>query len=174
VSDDFAMTNALEQAGKPALFCPECLAATIHPWTGSSLLEFTNRQMLITRAYSPRRWILGAIAHGGYALTLIYSAIVILATMIGGDPWFQLALLALVIPILAMLKGAVRTIAVSELLTEWKAALKKWAWVWTALAPFVSFLFAWNFIASLASRKIRWRGIRYELISPNQTRILKR
>jgi hypothetical protein len=129
--------------------------------------------MLITRVYSPRRWILGAIAHGGYALTVIYAAIVILATMIGGDPWFQLALLALVIPILAMLKGAVRTIAVSELLPEWKAALQKWAWVWIALAPFVSFLFAWNFIASLASRKVRWRGIHYELVSPNQTRILK-
>ena len=173
VSDDFAMTYALEQAGKPVLFRPECLAATIHPWTGSSLLEFTNRQMLITRVYSPRRWILGAIAHGGYALTVIYAAIVILATMIGGDPWFQLALLALVIPILAMLKGAVRTIAASELLPEWKAALQKWAWVWIALAPFVSFLFAWNFIASLASRKVRWRGIHYELVSPNQTRILK-
>jgi ceramide glucosyltransferase len=174
VSDDFAMTYALEQAGKPALFCPECLAATVHPWTGSILLEFTNRQMLITRVYSPRRWILGAVAHGSYALTLIYSAIVILATMIGGDPWFQLALLVLVIPILAMLKGAVRTIAVSELLPEWKAALQKWAWVWIALAPFVSLLFAWNFIASLASKKVRWRGIRYELVSPNQTRILKR
>ena len=174
VSDDFAMTYALEQAGKPARFCPECLAATIHPWTGLSLLEFTNRQMLITRVYSPRRWILGAMAHGGYALTLIYSAIVILVTMIGGDPWFQLALLALLIPILAMLKGAVRTIAVGELLPEWKEALREWAWVWTALAPFVSFLFAWNFVASLVTRRIRWRGIRYELVSPNQTRILKR
>jgi uncharacterized membrane protein len=118
--------------------------------------------------------MLGAIAHGGYALTLIYAGIVILATMIGGDPWFQLALLALVIPLLAMLKGALRTLAVDELLPEWKAALNRWAWVWTALAPFVSFLFAWNFILSLAGRRIRWRGVRYELISPNQTRILTR
>ena len=34
VSDDFAMTDALE-AGKPIVFCPECLAATLHPWTGT-------------------------------------------------------------------------------------------------------------------------------------------
>ena len=52
MSDDFAMTYALEKAGKPALFCPECLAATLHPWTGKSLQEFTNRQMIITRVYS--------------------------------------------------------------------------------------------------------------------------
>lgn len=31
VSDDFAMTRALEQAGKPIVFVPECLAATLHP-----------------------------------------------------------------------------------------------------------------------------------------------
>ena len=174
VSDDFAMTYALEQAGKPALFCPECLAATAHPWTGKSLLEFTNRQMIITRVYSQRRWLLGAIAHGGYALTLIYAGFVILLTMISGDPWMQLVLLTLAIPLLATLKGGLRTIAVTELLPEWKGALREWAWVWTALAPFVSFLFAWNFIASVATRRIRWRGIRYELISPNETRILKR
>jgi ceramide glucosyltransferase len=174
VSDDFAMTYALEQAGKPVLFCPECLAATLHPWTGTSLLEFTNRQMLITRIYSPRRWGLGAAAHAGYSLTLIYAAFVILIMMADGDPWAQLALMALVIPLLAILKGAVRTIAVIELLPEWKAKLNEWAWVWTVLAPFVSFLFTWNFIVSSVTRRIRWRGIRYELIAPNITHILKR
>ena len=49
-------------------------------------------------------------------------AIVILITMIDGDPWMQLVLLAFVIPLLATLKGAVRTIAVIELLPEWKDA----------------------------------------------------
>ena len=35
------------------------------------------------------------------------------------------------------------------------------------LAPIVSFLFAWNFLASLVTKRIHWRGIRYELVSPN-------
>jgi len=29
-----------------------------------------------------------------------------------------------------------------------------------------------NFFTSLLSRRIRWRGIRYELISQNETRVL--
>jgi hypothetical protein len=29
-----------------------------------------------------------------------------------------------------------------------------------------------NFFASLLGRRIRWRGIDYELISPEQTRVL--
>jgi ceramide glucosyltransferase len=174
VSDDFAITRALNEAGKPIVFCPECLAATPHPWTGTELLEFTTRQVVITRVYSPRMWALGMVSHLAYSLTLIYAFIVILTAMIGSDPWGQLALMALIAPLLAAMKGAMRTIAVSEVLPEWKAKLQEWGWAWMALAPVVPFLFSWNFIQSLLTKKIRWRGIRYELVSVNETRILKR
>jgi ceramide glucosyltransferase len=174
VSDDFALTRALNEAGKPIVFCPECLAATPHPWTGTELLEFTTRQVVITRVYSTRMWALGMVSHLAYSLTLIYAFIVILTAMIGSDPWGQLALMALVAPLLAAMKGAMRTIAVSEVLPEWKAKLQEWGWAWMALAPIVPFLFSWNFIQSLLTKKIRWRGIRYELVSSNETRILKR
>jgi ceramide glucosyltransferase len=174
VSDDFALTNALEAAGKSIVFCPECLAATPHPWTGSSLLEFTNRQILLTRVYSPKRWLMAMLGHMSYCLTLLYAAFVILASMVTGDPWFNLLLITLVVPLLAAMKGAIRTIAVGELLPEWKPQLNQWSWAWTVLAPFVSFLFSWNFIASLLSRRTRWRGIRYELVSPSITRVLTR
>jgi len=174
VSDDFAMTNALNHAGKAIVFCPECLAATPHPWTGTELLEFTTRQIVITRVYSPQRWLMGMISHLTYCVTLIYAAVVVLAEMIAGDPWGQLALLTLAIPLLAAMKGALRTMAVNEMLPEWKGKLSEWAWVWMALAPIVPFLFSWNFLQSLMTKRIKWRGIRYELVSPNATRILKR
>jgi ceramide glucosyltransferase len=173
-SDDLAMTQALEDARKPIVFCAECLAPTLHPWTGKSLLEFTSRQMLITRVYSRKRWVMGAVAHWAYSLTLLYAAAVISIQATGGDTWLQLALIALVIPMLAAMKGAVRAVAVDELLPQWRGALKKWSWVWMTLAPIVPFLFAWNFVASLTSNRIRWRGIRYELVSPTTTRILSR
>jgi ceramide glucosyltransferase len=173
-SDDFALTHALEQAGKPIFFCPECMAATLHPWTGTELLEFTTRQIVITRVYSPRRWLLGMISHLGYSLTLIYAFFVILGSMMDGDPWGQLALLALAVFLLSAMKGAMRTAAVNDLLPEWKAKLQEWGWVWIALAPIVPFLFSWNFLSSLVTKQIRWRGIRYELVSPSMTRILKR
>ena len=174
ISDDFALTRALEAAGKPIVFCPECLAATPHPWTGATLLEFTNRQILVTRVYAPRRWAMGMAAHLSYVVTLIFAVFVILAQMADGDPWINLALVALVIPFLAVLKGALRTIAVGEMLPEWKAPLGEWSWVWTALAPIVPFLFTWNFINSLISRRTRWRHVLYELVSPSVTRVLQR
>ena len=173
VSDDFALTRALEADGKPIIFCPECLAATPHPWTGATLLEFTNRQILVTRVYAPRRWAMGAAAHLSYSLTLIYAAFVIFSMMAAGDPWMQPALMTLVVVLLPAMKGALRTIAVSEMLPEWKSQLGQWSWVWTALAPVVPFLYSWNFIASLLTKRTRWRNIRYELVSPSVTRVLK-
>lgn len=174
LSDDFALTSALEHHGKRILFCPECIAPTLHPWTGKDLLEFTNRQISITRVYSSKRWALGALAHLGYSLTLVYALLTVLTAIISGDPWLQFALLAMVVPLLAAIKGAIRSVAISDALPEWKAKLNEWGWVWTFLAPVVPFLFAWNFLASLLSKTIRWRGIRYEMISPTMTRVLHR
>jgi len=173
LSDDFAMTGALEAVNLPIVFCPECLAATLHPWTGTQLIEFTNRQIQITRAYSPRRWQMGALAHLSYSLTLIFAFLFTFSTMVDGDPWVQLALITLVVPLLAVMKGVIRTIAVNELLPEWRGKLREWGWVWSLMAPIVPFLFSWNFILSLVSKRIRWRGIRYELIAANQVRILR-
>lgn len=174
VSDDLAMTNALNQAGKAIVFCPECLAPTLHPWTNASLIEFTGRQILLTRVYSPRRWRLGALAHLSYCGTLIFAAFAIIATMFNGDPWLQLLLPALGIPLLAAMKGAVRAVVIGDLLPDCRARLQEWSWVLPALAPVVPFLFSWNFISSLLSRRIRWRGVSYELVSPSLTRILPR
>lgn len=174
LSDDFALTTALEQQGKAIVFCPECMAATLHPWTGKELMEFTNRQISITHVYSSKRWALGALAHLGYSLTLLYAVITVLTAIISGDPWIQLALIAMAIPLLAAVKGAIRTLAIGEALPEWKGKLNEWGWVWTFLAPVVPFLFAWNFLSSLLSKTIRWRGIRYEMVSPTVTNVLKR
>jgi len=173
LSDDFAMTSALEAIGLPIIFCPECLAATFHPWTGPQLLEFTNRQIQITRVYSPRRWTIGAAAHLSYSITVLYALWFMLSEMLEGDPWLQLALIIMVIPLLAIMKGVIRTIAVNELLPEWRSTLREWGWVWSLLAPIVPFLYSWNFIISLVSKKVRWRGIRYEMVSPGVTHILK-
>lgn len=174
LSDDFALTRALHDAAKPILFCPEGMGATLHPWSGKELLSFTNRQIVITRVYSHRRWVLGMMSHLSYALTFCYGLFVIFATMFSGAPWGQLAVLEIAPLLLAAMKGAIRTAAVDQMLPEWKARLAGWNWVWIALAPLVSFLFSWNFLASLTTRRIRWRGIRYELVSPSVTRILTR
>ena len=53
LSDDFALTNVLKEAKMPIFFVPQCLTATVEDCKFSELLEFTTRQMKITRVYSP-------------------------------------------------------------------------------------------------------------------------
>ena len=51
VSDDFSLTHALRQSGLPNLFAPECIVPTLFDCNAAGLLEFTNRQIVITRVY---------------------------------------------------------------------------------------------------------------------------
>ena len=173
VSDDLALTNALRNDGRGIEFVPECLAPTPYATTWSELLEFTNRQIILTRVYSPKMWQSGAIAHFSYVISFLAALTITCSKFVSGDPWISLAVFTLLIPLLAAMKGALRTIAITELLPEWKVKMHEWSWSWTVLAPVVPFLFFWNFCVSLATRQIRWRGFRYRLISVNQTEILR-
>jgi hypothetical protein len=46
------------------------------------------------------------------------------------------------------------------------------SWIYIILSIFVPYLYIVNFTFSLVGRRLRWRGIEYELISPEQTRVL--
>jgi len=71
---------------------------------------------------------------------------------------------------LAAIRGTLRLAAVLDLLPEWRDTLLAYAWAWTLLAPVVPFVYLYNAAVAAFSRKIRWRGIRYELVSAHQTR----
>jgi ceramide glucosyltransferase len=172
VSDDWALTGALERAGLPIRFVPECLAPTLHDVSIEKLFEFTNRQMILTRVYSPRRWGYAALVHLSYCVTLCFAALTMLNRMLTGDSWMGMFLLTFLVILLAAAKGALRSVAIQEVLREWRAKCDECSWALVALAPFVPFVFLWNFLVSAFERRIRWRGLRYELISPNQTRVL--
>ncbi len=97
-----------------------------------------------------------------------------ISNLAAGAPAVQLLLLASLPPVLSMGRGVLRLAAIMEVLPEWKTKLLADGWIWTFLAAIAPFLALWNTTVALFSRKIRWRGIRYELISPGKTRILTR
>lgn len=174
VSDDLAMTRALRQAGLPILFAPECLVPAMFDCNAAGLVEFTNRQIVITRVYESRLWSLGGLAHLLYCGSVLLGIGLFFGNLITGAPAAQLLLLAMVPPVLSMARGVLRLAAVMELLPDWKSQLLAGGWIWTFLAAVVPFLALWNTVVALFTRQIRWRGIRYELLSPGQTRILTR
>lgn len=172
VSDDFALTRALRQAGRPIHFVPECLVPTLHDADFRGLIAFTNRQIIITRVNAPRLWALAALAHLLHCGTLLLGLGLALAAWLAGGPAVHILLLTLVAALLAAIKGYLRLVAAIELLPACKEKLLAYGWAWTLLAPLVPFLYSWNSLVAASARRIVWRGVRYELISPNQTRIL--
>ncbi len=174
VSDDFSLTLALRQAGCSILFAPECMVPTMFDCNLAALLEFTNRQIIITRVYEPRLWRLGGLGHALYCGSILSGTGLFLYNLVTGAPAVHLLLLALLPPVLSMTRGVLRLPAIMEVLPDWKSKLLGDSWVWTFLAAAVPFLALWNTVVAIFSREIRWRGIRYKLLSPGQTRILSR
>jgi len=172
VSDDYSMTRALRQAGRRIHFVPECLVPALHDTDFHGLIEFTNRQIIITRVYAPNLWALALAAHGFYCVAVLLGLGLLLGSWLSGGIGFHILLLVLAVPLLAGAKGYLRLMAVVDLLPAWKGKLLQYGWAWTLLAALVPFVYFWNSLVAMFTRRIIWRGALYELISPDQTRIL--
>ena len=69
-----------------------------------------------------------------------------------------------------MMRSSVRVAGVTEVLSSLRSQIMGQAWIYILLTVFIPFFYVVNFVMSLVTRKIRWRTITYELISPTQTR----
>jgi len=137
-------------------------------------MEFTNRQILITRVYSPQIWMRAGLTHLLFSATMLLGVFVTLKNLFTGHPATQFAALIFLPLLLAAIRGAIRVTAAQEILSSLKSQIQQQAWIHLLIGVWIPCLYCANFISSACTRIIRWRGIRYELISPQQTRILTR
>ena len=74
---------------------------------------------------------------------------------------------------LSSIRSGIRLVGVTEALPAARAQIMGQAWIYIGLTVLVPFLYLVNFVNSLVTRKIRWRGMAYELMGPEQTRIVR-
>jgi len=172
VSDDYSLTRALERNGRSIIFLPECLTLSYVETNFEGLLEFTNRQILITRVYANKMWTSALFIHLLYCATLLLGSVLILEDSLAQRPAFHLVTLTFLPLLLSSIRGAIRLVGVTEALPAARSQITGQAWIYVGLTVFVPFLYLVNFVNSLVTRKIRWRGVAYELVSPQQTKIL--
>jgi ceramide glucosyltransferase len=174
VSDDFTMTRILHEAKLPIHFVPACLVPSVEDCTVKELLEFTNRQLKITRVYAPNLWqpvLIGSLLF--CAIFFSGIAIVIGRGILGLGSLVPL-LMTLLIYALGAAKAYIRLRAVSIALVDYGKQLMKSLPAHLVLWPAASLLFLINAIAAAGSRRISWRGITYDLKSPNEAVIIAR
>jgi len=172
VSDDYSLTRALERNNRSIVFIPECLIPSYVETDFEGLLEFTNRQVLITRVYAEKVWAATVVTHLLYGMTLLLGVILILSNFFEQRPAFHIATLTILPVLLSSIRSAIRLIGVTEALPAGRSQITGQAWIYVLLTVLVPFLYGVNFVNSLVTRKIRWRGVAYELIGPGQTRIV--
>ncbi len=173
-SDDYSLTSMIEQGRRFVVFLPECLTVSYVQTDFPGLLEFTNRQIRITKLYRPQMWGIAFATHSLYCITLLLGSYLWLSLLIASRPAFHIATLLILPLLLSAIRGAIRVIAVTEALPASRKQIMSQSWIYIVLTLFVPFLYLVNFISSLIGRRITWRGITYELISTEQVHILGR
>ncbi|MHC4744540.1 MAG: hypothetical protein ACYS8Z_21710, partial [Planctomycetota bacterium] len=167
-----SLTYAVKKAGMKLAFVPACLVASYESTTWPKLFEFARRQFLITRVYRPWTWIFG------FAVSL-YSALCFWATAPAafyaasiGDKNLPLFV---AVPVVFLLCQAARAVMrqnmIREVLEEDRENMKYariadifFSWIWSPLLFLLIF-------SSAFGRTISWRGIKYKLVSPTETKI---
>jgi len=171
LSDDFTVTRAMRAAGMPIVFVPQALTASLGDCGMSEMLEFTTRQMKITRVYAPQMWFISLIGSALFITVMIWSIGILVWGSQNDFAVPAAATLALVTSFSAG-KAWLRLKAARLVLANHESDLKRQVWTQNTLWLLTPLVFLYNAIVALFSRRLRWRGITYELKSPTETVII--
>jgi len=174
LSDDLSLSQTVKKAGMNVMFIPACLVASYEATTWSQLYEFCRRQFLITRIYAPLTWWFGFLSNlgsvagfwgtaalAGYAWAIgaehlaLYTAVPII--FLAGQVMRAILRQSMIVRLFREHAPSVRPAVIADILG---------CWFWSVLQ--LVFM-----ISSAFGRTIRWRGIRYRLISPTQIEVLR-
>lgn len=171
LSDDFALTRVMNEAQLPIVFVPQALTASVEDCSWAELLEFTTRQMKITRVYMTKLWVMSMIGSAVFNAVMIAAFLIAILSTNAIAVFVSIATLILV-SAFSIGKSWLRLKAVKLTLPNYEAGLKLQFWPHVTLWLFTPSLFLYNSLAAAFSRRLKWRGITYELKSPTETVII--
>lgn len=174
VSDDFTITRVLKEAKLPIHFTPRCLVPSVGDCGWDELVEFTTRQIKITRVYAQHLWVALLLGSSLFAIAFFGGSVLLGVKLFFGQSFWLLLSFLVVIFALGAAKGFIRWRAVSIPLAGYGPALRRDLAAHIFLWPFASLLYLYNAIVAAFSRRITWRGITYNLLSPTEAVIISR
>ncbi|MBN1795497.1 MAG: glycosyltransferase [Sedimentisphaerales bacterium] len=174
LSDDLSLSVTAKKAGYKVAFVPACLAVSYEDTNWPKAFEFVRRQFIITKVFSPGTWWFAIIAMSGSLISTWGTLAVAVYAVVMNLPhlWFFIAV-PLVVISSQLARAGIREYTISQLLKSELVRMKVAIasdillfWLWSIVL--------WSLIASTSfSRTITWRGIRYKMLSPTETEIIK-
>ena len=172
LSDDFALTQAVKDAGLSIVFVPKALTASVENCSFHELLEFTTRQMKITRVYASHLWLLSFFGSALFVLVMKAAFLIEMFRQKTDFAVFAAIATIVLVTIFSTAKAWLRLEAVKLVLAKYKTELNRQFWPQITFWLLTPALFLYNSFAALISRRLTWRGITYELKSPVETVII--
>ncbi|MGD9631248.1 MAG: glycosyltransferase family 2 protein [Pyrinomonadaceae bacterium] len=165
LSDDFTVTRVIKRAGLEIRFVPGALTPSPGECGLREAIEFTTRQMQITRVYAAHLWLLSYFGSALFTFVMVSAfLIVLLSPQVDYLVWSAIATFLLV-TFLSIGKSFLRLKAVRMVIpSASKQALTQMTY-WLLTPP----LFLYTCIYAMVSRRMTWRGIRYVLVSSERT-----
>ncbi|GIU83040.1 MAG: glycosyltransferase [Acidobacteria bacterium] len=161
LSDDFVVTNAIKEAGLKVFFVPKAMTATLEDVSFRQMLEFTNRQMKITRAYAPHLWINCLLGSFLFNLVFLWSFLIAFLDAFRSPVSWIATGSVFSVSLFSIGKSLLRLKAVSLVLKNYdlKYQYLTHSTLWL-ISPSV---YLYNCVCAMFLKKIVWRGISYDI-----------
>ena len=177
LSDDYRLTRAVREAGLRIRFVPQALVSSIDQTTTRQFLAFARRQYIITRVCAPEIWLSALmlccnLVNGASCAFALFAAAAL--GWIGDGSIAAAACAAwLFILALAAAKALVRQLAVRQILRPPEVTWRDLCWDVLGVG-FVGVLHLLLLMSAGFTRRFVWRNTEYEMVSPDQTRVIRR
>jgi len=181
--DDLSMTTAVKKLGLDVRFVPQCLVASDGDAGLGEIIEWTNRQLILTKVYYPPLWrkaIMRALILAFWLVAVLvcaYQAIVQddYLSKLAGCMGLSLLLIEIIFLVQAqklwrqvLFADGTKDAQQEKIAQAYKQSFMKSIW----MLPLAHCLLPWITLNSLLTNRIRWRGVTYELKSPTETIIV--
>ncbi len=173
LSDDLSLSGAVKKAGLKVAFVPACLVASREQMTWRELFEFGRRQFLITRVSAPKTWWFG-LCSSLYSVLGLWggAALALYAARIQSPHVLLFAAVPVVFFIGQLTRAVLRQRMARKLLGNEPHAMRAACWADCLASWLWSLVLLLLIVSSAFGRTIRWRGIRYKLLSATETIVI--
>lgn len=174
LSDDYSLSHAVRKLGLSIHFQPHCLSFSHEDCSIGQLWEWSCRQMTITRVYFPLFWKLALVSQSLHCTALWGGVAYLLAALWTGhcNRCLTVGALAVSIYLLGVFKSGLRLRALAILFPEEAAQVRRYRLAYLFWGPLAAVLSLAGLVRTLFTREIEWRGVRYRMLSPEETLVL--
>jgi ceramide glucosyltransferase len=177
LSDDLVLSRHLRDEGLRVAYEPHCLVASPLETSWAGTFEFLRRQYLVTRVCAPVWWTWGVLA-ACLSLAIPASSLILAGYLAQTGGYWPVALgVGVAHYLVTAWRLGLGMRAVADFIPKERDAARSiepvcrlivWAW------PVITLIHLAGLGLSSVGRTLKWRGIRYRLVGPQQTTILSR